>query len=119
MGCGYDLTGNTLGGHCPECGMKITVSDQMRVMPTSGYAITSMVLGITALPLCMCYALPTLILSPLALVFWYLAKQQIATGYYTPASHSLAVTGLVTGIIGLAMAVGGWGFIILMIIINA
>ena len=52
--CGYNLSGTTIGGICPECGVLVEHSLRKATATprTSGHAITSLVLGILSLVLC-------------------------------------------------------------------
>jgi hypothetical protein len=116
--CGYDLTGAVIGSVCPECGAPVAPSFQRRGQAVSGLAVTSMVLGITGLPLCACYGLPTLVLGPLAILFWFLARSQIRGGEVSEGSAGMATAGLVCGIIGCVIAYGGWGAMIVIIVLD-
>ncbi len=101
--CGYDLTGVAIGGTCPECGARVAPVLQNDFAPASGKAIASMVLGIVAIPSCVLYGVPTLICSILAIIFWYLAKQDIRTGRFSASSASMATAGLACGLVGLGL----------------
>lgn len=116
LSCGYNLTGVVVGGQCPECGTPVSPAFQSAGQRTCGFAITSMVLGIISIPGCMCYAVPTLICGVLAIVFWKLAKTQIASGSYRPASSSMATAGLVCGLVGLGMVLAGVAFIAIVMV---
>ena len=116
--CGYDLTGVTLGTACPECGLPVSAAYQATMSgKTSGLAITSMVLGIVSIPLCMCYGIPSLICGPLAVIFWYRCKEPIANGEFAPASHGMAMAGLICGIIGTVIGVLYAGAMVAFIIV--
>lgn len=115
--CGFNLTGVTLGSTCPECGAPVSRSFQAHQQaPTSGKAITSMVLGICSIPTCMCYGVPGLICAILALVFWKLAAADIAQGTHNPASLGMAKAGMICGIIGLVLSLAYFGFIAAVIV---
>lgn len=65
-------------------------------VPSSGWAVASLVVGIVSILL---YPF-AIITGPLAIIFFYLARRQIAV---TPPTHKgmgMAIAGLVTGIIG-------------------
>ena len=47
--CGYNLTGTTIGGLCPECGALVAGSWQVGAKKSAGMAIASMGLGIVSL----------------------------------------------------------------------
>ena len=100
--CGYNLTGVSIGGFCPECGAGVDQSlYQSGNSPTNGKAIASMVLGICSIVTCCC---PVPILSILGLVFGILAVNEIKTGKYSPGSSGMAITGLVCSGIALLLA---------------
>jgi len=77
-------------------------------LATSGYAVASLVLGITSLVTCTCYALPPLICGPLAIIFSNVAMRDIRTGVANPSSAGLAKAGKICGLIGLLLAIGAW-----------
>jgi len=77
-------------------------------LATSGYAVASLVLGIASLVTCLCYAVPPLILGPLALVFSSIAMKDIRAGAAGPSSSGLAKAGKICGLIGLLLAIGAW-----------
>ena len=98
--CGYNLTGVAIGAACPECGAAVERSLAGGILPTSGKAIASMVLGICSIVTCFCYGLPGIVCSILAIVFWRKAKVEIAAGTVSSGSASMATAGLITGICG-------------------
>ncbi len=114
--CGYNLTGVAIGSHCPECGRMVAPSFHSPTLPTSGKAVASMVLGICSIAMCMFYGLPTLICSPLAIVFSIMAKKQVERGEAGGASTGMATAGMVCGIVGLLLALLFIGFIVLAIV---
>jgi hypothetical protein len=63
-----------------------------RTLKSSGAAITSMVLGIIGLVGCS----PV---GPIAIVYYFLAMKEINRGGCTPGSRSMALAGLVTGLL--------------------
>lgn len=75
-------------------------------LPTSGYAVASLVLGIASLVTCMFYGLPALICGPLALVFSSSAQKDIRAGAVSPSSAGLAKAGKICGLIGLFLGIG-------------
>ena len=79
-------------------------------LATSGYAVASLVLGISSLPTCLCYAVPPLICGPLAIIFSNLAVKDIRAGLANPSSGGLAKAGKICGLIGLLLAIGAWIF---------
>lgn len=100
-GCGYDLTGATIGGTCPECSKP--VDESLRRMTTHqrtcGMATASMVVGIVALITCG-------VLGPVAIGLAWSAMGQIERGGFAPASKSMADAGLTLGIISTIVLVG-------------
>ena len=111
--CGYNLTGLTIGGNCPECGTPIEVSLYRPAPPTSGMAITSLTLGILSIPSCCCIGIPSIILGLMAFGFGLGAFAQIKNGDVSQQSRGLAIAGLVTGGIGFLLGAGYWVFVIL------
>ncbi len=78
---------------------------QSMPLPTSGYAVASLVLGIASLVLCIFYGLPALICGPLALVFSNMAGKDIRAGRVNPSSAGLAKAGKICGLIGLFLGI--------------
>lgn len=130
--CGHNLTGAMIGGACPECGEPISPSYQRSLAPTSGHAITSMVLGILSIPAglsgCACImlgSLPGLLALPLgiaAIFFHRAAQREIAAGKAGGASANLSLVGFICGIIGTilgALSLAMLGFIAVAIIMDA
>jgi len=83
-------------------------------LPTSGYAVASLVLGIASLALCLFYGLPSLVCGPLALVFSNMAGKDIRAGKVNPSSAGLAKAGKICGLIGLLL---GIFFILTMVLV--
>lgn len=100
--CGYDLKGLTIGEFCPECGHQIGMPGSQDA-PTSGAAVSSLVLGILAIISCTFYGVPGLIFGPLAMYFASRAKKQVLAGRASPSSLGLAGAGKVLGIIGIVI----------------
>ncbi len=88
-------------------------------LATSGYAVASLVLGIASLVTCFCYAVPPLILGPLALVFGNIAMKDIRAGTANPSSSGLAKAGKICGLIGLLLAIGAWILGVVLIVATA
>ncbi|MEM1444758.1 MAG: hypothetical protein AAGF84_01775 [Planctomycetota bacterium] len=107
LNCGYDLTGATIGGSCPECGMIIgggTLANAQN-KPTSGNAIAALVLGICAIVMgCGSYGLLSLVLGPLAIWFARQARADMQAGNYSDGSKSLATAGQIMGWIATILA---------------
>ncbi|KPK81498.1 MAG: hypothetical protein AMJ81_10570 [Phycisphaerae bacterium SM23_33] len=74
-------------------------------MGTSGAAIASLVLGIAAIPSCMCYGLPGIICGILALVFSGSARRAVAEGRAGGNSLTLAKAGTICGAIGMVLGI--------------
>ncbi len=72
-------------------------------LPTSGKAITSLVLGILSLPSCFCFGLIAVLLGAGAVIFGILAKKDVAEGRAGGASSGLALGGLICGIVGICL----------------
>ncbi|WP_432797384.1 hypothetical protein [Poriferisphaera sp. WC338] len=111
--CGYNLTGIAIGTSCPECGTDINLSLQGGFKPTSGYAITSLVLGILSVITCCFWGVPGSIFGTLAIIFGGLAKRDYRDGKCGNSSRGMATAGRICGIVGLAI---GLAYIILIII---
>lgn len=75
-------------------------------LPTSGKAIAALILGIVAIPTCLCYGVPSLICGILALVFAQLAAKDIAAG--KAKGSGMVLGGRICGGIGIALAVFFW-----------
>ena len=117
--CGYNLTGVSIGSICPECGLVVghgALGGQTG--PTSGKAVTSMVLGIVSIVGCMFYGLPSLICGPLAIVFSRLAQRQINDGEVGGGSQGMATAGLICGIIGTGLAFLGICLLVFVIVMS-
>ncbi len=100
VSCGYNLTGVTIGGECPECGMAIETSIQGRLSaPTSKAALWSMVIGIVSLAFCSA-------LGPISIVLYFKAKKDLQAGLCSTSSSGMATAGLVLGIISTVLTVG-------------
>ncbi|MEM9415283.1 MAG: DUF4190 domain-containing protein [Planctomycetota bacterium] len=104
--CGYNLTGVTIGGVCPECGMDVGQSILTRATQTvSGLAVTSMVLGIVAIfPACIPFVgIPLPIIGlPMGIV----AVNQSKHGNFTPGSRGMAIAGIATNSVALLIQLG-------------
>ena len=83
------------------------------LLPTSGKAIASLVLGILAIPSCLFYGLPSFILRGLAIMFNRHAVTEIDAGLRNPSSRGLAKAGMICGIVGIGL---GALYLILIII---
>ena len=113
--CGYDLTGVQVGAACPECGASVSRSFQSMRQPTSGLAVSSLVLGILSIPTCVCCGVPSLICGVLAIVFYYQVQNDIRSGRVSHQSSGMAMAGMIMGWIGIAFGVIS---LLLMVIAN-
>jgi len=89
-----------------------------QTLPSSGFAIASLVLGIISIPSCIFYGLPSLICGILAVIFAKNASRDVAAGRVSPGSASMASAGRICGWIGLGLT-AVWGFIIALFIVLA
>lgn len=112
VACGYNLTGVTIGGKCPECGADVDASLYAAgSAPPNGFAITSLVIGIIALVgACCCWGG---FLGVPGLIFGVLAMNQIKTGNYNTASRGMAIAGIICNALGMLSFLG---MILLMLI---
>ena len=99
--CGYDMTGLTLAGRCPECGQ--TVQRSMREQAAaaselSGMAVASVVFGAIALGTAGC-------LAPVAFILGGMALQETKRGRTSKASRTLAQVGIGLGMLALVLGV--------------
>lgn len=99
MNCGYELRGIDVDSVCPECATPVWGS-ATQIPTTSGYAITSLVLGICSLVGCMCYGLPGLPLGIIGIVFGELASKQVKLGTRGGPSQGMALAGRICSWIG-------------------
>ncbi|MEE9403340.1 MAG: hypothetical protein V3V20_00470 [Algisphaera sp.] len=115
--CGYNLTGVRLGAACPECNLIIgrgTLGGAVK--PTSGFALASMILGICSITIgCGTYGLLSIVLGPLALIFWAKAGPAIREGSVSQGSGGMRTAGFVTGLIG--TLVGAVGVVLIAIVV--
>ena len=110
--CGYDVSGSAVGGLCPECGK--SVGESLRAVQfaekSCSKSTASMIIGILSLVTCAAYG--PLVLGPIAIVLYYLAKKEMAVGGYSKSSHTMARAGLIIGIVSIilfiAMSIFGY-----------
>ena len=108
--CEYDLSGLTVNQSCPECGKPIW--DRNLDPPTSGLAITSLVLGILSVCSCALYGLPPLVLGPLAIIFGEIAVRQYKKNTRGGSTKGLALAGRICGWVSFSLSAGVFGLII-------
>lgn len=78
----------------------------VRPVPTSGYAVASMILGIVGLPSAFC---PLMFILPLvAVLLGHMALKETRGGHR--GGHGMTVTGLILGYLGLIPAALGIAF---------
>ncbi len=73
--------------------------------PTSGYAITSLVLGCLAIMSCAAFGPLAFVFGLPGVIFGHLSTAQVRRGTRGGASRGLAIAGLVLSYIGLSVAV--------------
>jgi hypothetical protein len=100
MNCGYELRGLTVESSCPECNHPVWDSAS-HIPTTSGFAITSLVLGIVSLVGCACYGLPSIPTGIVGVVFGELASRQVKRGTRGGPSKGIALAGRICSWIGL------------------
>jgi len=101
--CGYNLTGVSIGGACPECGTPVNAAFQRgRVAPTSGKAVAALVLGIGSVPACVLAGVPAMVIGGLAIALGIAANREARyPGRVAPGASGMAATGIVLGGLGL------------------
>lgn len=114
-GCGADLTGTPIGGACPRCGQAVGPTTYGAPPQQSGKAITSLVLGICSIPICICYGVPSIIAGVIGLIFGSIASKEIARGGFSESSRGMATAGKICSWIGILLGVGYIIFFIVMI----
>lgn len=99
INCRYDLAGTAIGQVCPECGTPVaTTLTAYSTGLSSGKATACMIVGICSLAACG-------LAGPVAIVLYRQAKLQMADGGYAPSSQTMALTGLILGIIATGITV--------------
>lgn len=108
--CGYNLTGVSIGGNCPECGVSVQSSLEANMtQQTNAFAVTSLVLGIVSFTgFCCC---PVAALGILGLIFGGIGLHQCNNAdRFSKGSRSMAIAGLICSGVSLLL---GSGFILL------
>ena len=103
--CGYNLTGVSVGGVCPECGTPVNAAFQRgRLAPTSGKAVAALVLGILSLPSCLLAGVPAIALGTAAIGVGVVANREAAyPGRVAPGASGMAAAGIVLGVTGVVL----------------
>jgi Domain of unknown function (DUF4190) len=70
-----------------------------------GLAVAAMVCGICAVVLWLCYAVPGLVLGPIAFFMGLSARRRIAASGGALTGSGFALTGIITGAIGFVLAI--------------
>lgn len=103
--CGYDLRGSPIGGVCPECQYDYSKILQItQETGGSGFAVTSLVLGILAIVGCTGYGLPGLLFGIPGWIFGHHALKRINEGRAPASSRGMAKAGLICSIIGVSLS---------------
>lgn len=113
--CGCELHGLSIGQPCTNC--QVPVGSASNSLKTSGMAITSMILGICSIPVCMCYGIPSIILGVIGLVFASLAGKDIRSGGFSDSSKGMTTAGKICSWVGIGLGVAYILFIVVIIII--
>ena len=103
--CGAEVPRNAKA--CPECGAMVNSSYAAGGQVRSGKAIASMVCGIVALPACMFYGIPSLVLGIVAWVLGVQARREVREGTTHPSSASMAKAGIICGAIAAGLSLLG------------
>ena len=110
-----ELHGLSIGQPCTNC--QVPVGSASNSLKTSGMAITSMILGICSIPVCMCYGIPSIILGVIGLVFASLAGKDIRSGGFSDSSKGMTTAGKICSWVGIGLGVAYILFIVVIIII--
>ncbi len=112
--CGYELVGLRVEDRCPECGAPVWGSNTPK--PTSGLAVTSLVLGIISgvcvLGFCLLWPFALLFGIP-AVIFGEVAARQYRRDIRAGGTYGMSLAGRICGWIGIAV---GLGFIALLVV---
>ncbi len=119
IGCGYRLTGVTIGGVCPECGRPIEVSIRaVQAAGTSGLAVASLVLGILSMPLTMCLGVFSAPFAVLAVIFGHVARARVARRPGLTGA-GMALAGFTLGYVCLSLIAVFGLFLVVSIVVGA
>lgn len=98
--------------YCKNCGYRFPPqpNSQYNTAPVvdtrqyNPFAVASLVLGIVSI-LCMCCSIVSGILSVMAIIFGGVAISSITSNYKVEKGHSMAVAGIITGLVSLLLIV--------------
>lgn len=114
--CGVQLHGLSIGEPCTNCRVPVGTAGNLGGK-TNGMAITSMVLGICSIPVCMCYGIFSIIIGIVGVVIGSIATKQIDSGGYSNSSKGMATAGKICSWVGIGLGVTYILFIVVIIII--
>jgi|GEM_PF-424129 len=98
--CGYILSPR----NDPASSYMNTNPPMFTQIKTNGYAIASMVLGIVSIPLvCCCYI--GIIPAILAVIFGFVARNQIKESPYPQKGNGMALAGIITGFCSIGLII--------------
>lgn len=106
--CGYELTGLTVEGHCPECNAKIWASQGPA--PTSGLAVASLVLGCLSIVTCASVGPFALLFGIPGIICGHLSLAHVRLGTHGGSSRGFAIAGLIMSWIGAVVGLLYLGF---------
>jgi len=112
--CAYPLAGVRVGERCPECGTQFW-SQQPPVLPTSGLAIASLVLGICSIFGCVLYGILSIPLGGLGLTFGVIGVRQYRNGLRGGGTYGMAIAGIVCSSVGLLLGILGIALVVVAI----
>ena len=105
--CGYNLTGVAIGGACPECGTAVDESIRPNaVTMASGFAVTSLILGIISMAVCG-------LLGPFAIIVGCLGLKDANDDRYSASTRGMAIAGIVLGVISTTITLMVIGFLVI------
>ncbi len=101
-----DATSGLENNYCATCGFPFTMegADRAAQATTDAFAVTSFIVGLISLPLCMCLSAVGGLGALLAAVLGWSSLNRITATGRTRRGRGLAIAGLVFAIIGLAIA---------------
>ncbi|MEM8835330.1 MAG: DUF4190 domain-containing protein [Planctomycetota bacterium] len=116
--CGYDLRGSPIGGVCPECRYDYSKILQItQETGSSGFAVTSLVLGILSIVGCTGYGLPGLLFGIPGWIFGHYAIRRVDEGRAPASSRGMAKAGRICSIIGVSLSALAFAAVLFMLVI--